>query len=44
MSVTIKKIAPLEIEQESFRIISEELGETGLDEQTFRVIQRVIRC
>ena len=44
MSVIIKKIAPLEIEQESFRIISEELGETGLDEQTFRVIQRVIHA
>ena len=44
MSVHIQKIAPLEIEQESFRIISEELGHTDLDEQTFKVVQRVIHA
>ncbi len=44
MSVHIQKIAPLEIEQESFRIISEELGQTDLDEQTFKVVQRVIHA
>ncbi len=44
MSVTIRKIDPLDIEEESFRIISEELGQTDLDEQTFRVVQRVIHA
>lgn len=44
MSVHIQKIAPLEIEQESFRIISKELGHTDLDEQTFKVVQRVIHA
>jgi len=44
MSVTIQKIAPLEIEKESFRIISEELGPTDLDENSFKVIQRVIHA
>jgi precorrin-8X/cobalt-precorrin-8 methylmutase len=42
MSVTIQKIAPLEIEKESFRIIGEELGPTDLDENSFKVVQRVI--
>jgi len=44
MTITIREIAPLEIEEESFRIISEELGETDLDEQTFKIIQRVIHA
>ena len=44
MSVTIQKIAPLEIEKESFRIISKELGPTDLDETTFKVVQRVIHA
>lgn len=44
MSATIQKIAPLEIEKESFRIISEELGSTDLDETTFKVVQRVIHA
>lgn len=44
MSVTIQQISPLEIEKESFRIISEELGPTDLDERTFKVVQRVIHA
>ena len=44
MSIIIKKINPLEIEKESFRIISEELGQTDLDENSFKVVQRVIHA
>lgn len=44
MSVIIQKIAPLEIEEESFRIISTELGQTDLDEKSFKVVQRVIHA
>ena len=44
MSVTIKKIQPEEIEAESFRIITEELGPTGFDAKTFKVVQRVIHA
>jgi precorrin-8X/cobalt-precorrin-8 methylmutase len=44
MSVIIQKIGPMEIETESFRIISEELGQTGLDERNFKVVQRVIHA
>ena len=44
MSIHIQKIAPLKIEEESFRIISEELGQTDLDEKTFKVVQRVIHA
>jgi len=44
MSVNIQKIAPLKIEEESFRIISAELGQTDLDEKTFKVVQRVIHA
>ncbi|MBW1635642.1 MAG: precorrin-8X methylmutase [Deltaproteobacteria bacterium] len=44
MSIHIQKIGPLEIEAESFRIISEEVGKTDLDEQTFKVVQRVIHA
>ena len=44
MSIIIQKIGPLQIETESFRIISEELGQTDLDENSFKVIQRVIHA
>jgi precorrin-8X/cobalt-precorrin-8 methylmutase len=44
MSILIQKIGPLEIEKESFRIISEELGQTDLDENSFQVVQRVIHA
>jgi len=44
MNITIQKIAPLEIEKESFRIISEELGQTDLDEKNFKIVQRVIHA
>ncbi len=44
MSVTIQDIRPEEIEEESFRIITEELGPTRLDAQAFKVVQRVIHA
>lgn len=44
MSVTIQKIAPMEIEAESFRIIEEELGPHGFDPAVFKVVQRVIHA
>jgi len=44
MSIIIQKIGPLEIEEESFRIISEELRTTDLDEKSFKIIQRVIHA
>lgn len=44
MSVSIQKIGPLEIEAESFRIIEKELGPHSFDEQTFKLVQRVIHA
>lgn len=44
MTVTIKKIGPLEIEAESFRMIEEELGPHQFDAKTFRIVQRVIHA
>ncbi|HID97844.1 MAG TPA: precorrin-8X methylmutase [Thermodesulfobacteriaceae bacterium] len=44
MSVNIRKIAPEEIEAESFRIIEEELGPHNFDPFTFKVVQRVIHA
>lgn len=44
MAVQLQKIAPSAIEQESFRIISEEFGTHTFDEPTFKVIQRVIHA
>jgi precorrin-8X/cobalt-precorrin-8 methylmutase len=46
MTITIRKIAPLEIEQESFRIITRELGEKVRDPEdpAYKVIQRVIHA
>jgi precorrin-8X/cobalt-precorrin-8 methylmutase len=44
MAVTLQKVLPAEIEKESFRIIKEEFGPTDLDEQTFKVVQRVIHA
>lgn len=44
MAVKLHKIAPTEIERESFRIISDEIGPHPFDEQTFKVIQRVIHA
>lgn len=41
---TIKKIRPEDIEAESFRIITQELGPTTFDIQTFKVVQRVIHA
>jgi precorrin-8X/cobalt-precorrin-8 methylmutase len=44
MAVQLQQIAPTEIEAESFKIISAEFGPHDFDEQTFRVIQRVIHA
>ncbi|CAG34948.1 precorrin-8X methylmutase [Desulfotalea psychrophila] len=44
MSVTIQKIGPTEIEAESFRIIESEIGEHGLDPQTWAITRRVIHA
>ncbi len=44
MTVTLQQILPADIEQESFRIIKEEFGPTELDDQTFKIIQRVIHA
>lgn len=44
MAVTLQKILPGDIEGESFRIIKEEFGQNDLDEQTFKVVQRVIHA
>lgn len=44
MSVPIQKIAPEEIEAESFRIIENELGQHDFDRSTFEVVQRVIHA
>lgn len=44
MAVTLQKILPGDIEGESFRIIKEEFGPTDLDEQTFKIVQRVIHA
>lgn len=44
MAVQLQKILPGDIEGESFRIIKEEFGPTDLDDNTFKVIQRVIHA
>lgn len=44
MAVTLQKIAPSDIEGESFKIIKQEFGPTELDDKTFKVVQRVIHA
>lgn len=44
MAVRLQQIAPGEIEGESFRLISEEIGDHGFDDRTFKVVQRVIHA
>jgi precorrin-8X/cobalt-precorrin-8 methylmutase len=44
MAVSLQKIAPGDIEQESFKIIEQEFGKHTLDPMTFKVIQRVIHA
>ncbi len=44
MSVTIQNIRPEDIEEESFRIITEELGPTEFNHQSFKIVQRVIHA
>ena len=41
---SIKKIAPADIEAESFRIITRELGETDFDNFEFPVVRRIIHA
>ncbi len=44
MTVQLQKVAPMEIEAESFKIISSEFGPHDFDDKTYRVIQRVIHA
>ncbi len=44
MSVTIQNIGPQEIEAESFRMITDELGSHDFDSKTFKIVQRVIHA
>jgi precorrin-8X/cobalt-precorrin-8 methylmutase len=44
MAVNLQKIAPQEIEAESFRIIAEELGPHPFDANSFTIVQRVIHA
>lgn len=44
MAVKLQKVAPSEIEAESFKIIEKEIGEHSFDPATFKVIQRVIHA
>lgn len=44
MVASIKKIGPLEIEAESFRMITAELGPHAFDQASFKVVQRVIHA
>ena len=44
MAIRLQQIAPADIERESFRIISEEIGAHGFDDRTFKVVQRVIHA
>jgi precorrin-8X/cobalt-precorrin-8 methylmutase len=44
MTVQLQQVAPTDIEAASFKIISAEFGPHDFDEQTFRVIQRVIHA
>lgn len=44
MAVTLQQVLPGDIEGESFRIIRQEFGPINLDEQTFKIIQRVIHA
>ncbi len=44
MSITIKKMAPGDIEAESFRIIESEIGEHSLNNEEFAIVRRVIHA
>jgi len=44
MAVKLQKIAPADIEAESFRIIEREIGDHAFDPITFKVVQRVIHA
>jgi precorrin-8X/cobalt-precorrin-8 methylmutase len=44
MAVQLQQVAPNEIEAESFKIISGEFGSHTFDDNTYRVIQRVIHA
>ena len=44
MNTKIKKIAPYEIEAESFRLIRQELGAHNFEAEHFKIVQRVIHA
>lgn len=44
MAVQLQQVVPTEIEAESFKIISAEFGPHTFDDNTYRVIQRVIHA
>jgi len=44
MAVNLQKVSPQEIEEERFRIITEELGPHPFDADTFAIVQRVIHA
>lgn len=44
MAVTLQKVQPADIEEESFKIIENEFGPVEMDRKTFKVIQRVIHA
>ncbi|MGL1932776.1 MAG: precorrin-8X methylmutase [Desulfotalea sp.] len=44
MVIKIQKVAPAEIEAESFRIIESEIAQHNLDEATFSIVRRVIHA
>ena len=44
MTVHLQQVAATEIEKESFKIISAEIGAHDFDEPTFRIVQRVIHA
>ena len=44
MTVQLRQVAASEIERESFKIISAEIGDHQFDDPTFRIVQRVIHA
>jgi len=44
MTVQLRQVAASEIERESFKIISAEIGDHHFDAPTFRIVQRVIHA
>ncbi len=44
MAVKLQKVAPSDIESESFKIIEREIGDHSFDPMTFKIVQRVIHA